>query len=330
MDHTELSEEQRRQLIDAQHLFSALWPTELDLQNGARLVWHSSKGRKYIYENIRGKRRSLGPATPQLVKRKKENDARTKELRSRLKSLNARADEMAPINRAYGLGRLPEIAAKIIRELDREGLLGQHIRIAGTNALYAYEMAAGVFIGGRYTATGDADLIWDVSQSLLLSATGVVRKDGLMSVLRRVDRSFRADYGLICTNDRGYIVDLIVPESEAIPIMRPEGDIEAQAITGIEALLSGPPFEQIVVGGDGKPVRMVVPDPRAFALHKLWVSKRSDRNPTKAPKDLAHARIVGGLVQTHLRRSLAASEMPWLPVQVRKLIPELKRIIRAQ
>jgi hypothetical protein len=330
VDYTELNEEQRRQLIDAQQLFDAWWPAYRDLETGPKLYWNTSKGRRYLYEQRQGARRSLGPESSALRKLKDENDARLKSLRSRVRSLTARLEEMAPVNRAFGIARLPEIAAKIIRELDKKGLLGQHIRIAGTNALYAYEMAAGVFIGGRFTTTGDADLIWDVSQSLLLSATSVVRRDGLMSVLRRVDRSFRADYGLVCTNDRGYIVDLIVPDNNAIPIMRPEGDLEAQPIGGIEALLSGPAFEQVVVGGDGKPVRMVVPDPRAFALHKLWVSKRADRNPVKAVKDIAHARIVGDLAQTHLRRPLTANEVPWLPAHVRKLASELKKTISAE
>lgn len=330
MDFSELNEEQRRQLIDAQQLFSAWWPAEQDMEKGPRLYWNKSKGRRYLYEQRQGVRRSLGRESTALAKLKSENDARTKALRSRVRSLAGRVEEMAPINRAYGIARLPEIAAKIIRELDREGLLGTHIRIAGTNALHAYEMAAGVFVGGRFTTTGDADLIWDVSQSLLLSATSAVRRDGLMSILRRVDRSFTVGYGLVCTNDRGYIVDLIVPDGEAIPIMRPQGDLEAQAIGGIEALLSGPAFEQVVVGGDGKPVRMIVPEPRAFALHKLWVSQRNDRNPTKAAKDRAHARIIGRLAQTHLRRPLITSEVQWLPTWVRKLIPELKRMIRSE
>jgi hypothetical protein len=330
VDYTQLNEEQRRQLIDAQQLFGAWWPADQDLENGPRLYWNKSKGRRYLYEQRRGGRRSLGRENAALERKKAENDARVRSLRSRVHSLRSRVDEMAPVNQALGIARMPETASKIIRELDREGLLGQHIRIAGTNALHAYETAAGVFIGGRHTATGDADLIWDISQSLLLSATSVVRRDGLMSILRRVDKSFTADYGLIARNDRGYIVDLIVPESEAIPVMRPAGDIEAQAIGGIEWLLRSPPFEQIIIGADGIPLRIVVPEPRTFALHKLWVSQRADRNPVKIAKDIAHARIVGDLAQSHLRSPLNAAELPWLSSALRKLIPELKRMIRSK
>lgn len=330
MYFSELSEEQRRQLIDSQQLFSAWWPAEVDLERRPRLHWNSSKGKRYLYEQRQGKRSSLGRESAALAKRKSESDAQVKALRSRVQRLRARVEEMAPVNKAFGIARVPEIAARIIRELDREGLLGAHIVIAGTNALYAYEMAAGVFIGGRYTTTGDADLIWDNRQSLLLSATSVVRRDGLMSILRRVDPSFKADYGMIVSNDRGYIVDLIVAENEQITVMRPEGDVEAQQIGGIEWLLTGPAFERVVVGGDGKPLRMVVPDPRTFALHKFWVSSRDDRNAVKSVKDLAHARIVATLAQSHLKMPLTAKEMPWLPPTLRKLVPDLKRSLRAE
>ena len=38
---------------------------------------------------------------------------------------------------------MPTIAARILRALDQAGLLGKHIIVAGTNALYAYETATG-------------------------------------------------------------------------------------------------------------------------------------------------------------------------------------------
>src|SRR3546814_7776461 len=40
-----------------------------------------------------------------------------------------------------------------------------------------------------------------------------------------------------------------------------------------------------VVARDGSPARIVAPDPRWFALHKLWMSAQAKRNPLKRPKD---------------------------------------------
>jgi hypothetical protein len=42
---------------------------------------------------------------------------------------------------------------------------------------------------------------------------------------------------------------------------------------------------------------MRVPDPRAFALHKAWLSGLPTREPLKKPRDLAQARAVAQLVQ---------------------------------
>lgn len=325
---SELSLEQRRQLVDAQQLFSGWRPPTIELATMGGLYWNTSHGRRYLYEKREGKLRSLGRETPALIKRKVAHDQRSKELRARLRPLNKRVEAMAPVNRAIGIARLPTIAAKILRELDSEGLLGSHLLVAGTNALYAYEIAGGVRVGGEHVATGDADLLWDTRQSLLLSATGVVRRQGLMSILRRVDSSFATSYGFNAQNSRGYIVDLIIPESDDFAQMRPNADVEAQPIAGVEWLISSPQFEQVVVAEDGKPVRMVVPEPRTFALHKLWVSGRSDRNPIKKAKDRAHAAIVGLIAQKHLGLPLTPREMPWLPATLRKLSTDLKTLVR--
>ncbi|MGQ0533936.1 MAG: GSU2403 family nucleotidyltransferase fold protein [Caulobacteraceae bacterium] len=328
MDFSELSLEQRRQLVDAQQLFAGWRPPAMEIATMGGLYWNTSKGKRYLYEKREGKLRSLGRETPALAKRKVQHDTRLKELRSRLRPLTKRIETMAPVNRAIGISRLPTIAAEILRELDSEGLLGSHIIVAGTNALYGYEIAAGTRVGGEHVATGDADLLWDTRQSLLLSATGVVRRQGLMSVLRRVDPSFTTAYGFNATNSRGYIVDLIVPEGDDFAQMRPNADVEAQPIGGVEWLIASPPFEQVIVGADGIPLRVVVPEPRTFALHKLWVSRRVDRNPLKKAKDAAHARIVANLAQTHLSLPLVSKEMPWLSPPLRKLIPELKTMVR--
>jgi len=218
---------------------------------------------------------------------------------------------------------LPAIAARILRELEKMGLLGRHVIVAGTNALYAYEAATGVVLGSQFVATEDADLLWDTRQSLLLAATRV-HKDGLLGLLKRVDRSFNADFGFNATNRDGYIVDLLCPEPADMTIMRAEGDLEATEMAGTQWLLQAKHFEQVVIGGDGMPVRMVVPEPRTFAIHKLWVSRQPSRQPLKRPRDVDHARVVEALAKTYLRLPFTAKDMPWLAPELRVLLKEFK------
>lgn len=310
-----MSAEQRRQLTDAQQLFGAWWPAECQVARSGSLFWNRSKERRYLYEKKGGVSKSLGRETPELIQRKLAHDDAAK----RARALGARIDKMAPVNRAIGLARLPAIAAKVLRELDKEQLLGASLIVTGTNALYAYEAACGVLIGGEHVATNDADLLWDARRSLLLAGASVDRV-GVMSILRRVDRSFETTYGLNATNKDGYIVDLFCPEAKAYRTKDRDTDLEAVAMPGAEWLLEAPRFEQVIVGGDGMPCRIVVPDVRTFALHKLWVSKRKDRTPVKKPRDREHAAIVQELAVRFLGLEFTAAAMPWLPAELRALV----------
>ena len=236
---------------------------------------------------------------------------------------------MSPVNRALGLGRMPEIAARIVRALDQAGLLGSRIIVVGTNALYAYETATGTMLPAEHVATTDADLLWDAEEPLELAATGI-RRAGIMGILRRVDRSFVADYGFNARNADGYIVDLLCPETDDVPTLGEVGDLAATPMEGVEWLLAAPRFEQTIIGEDGRPFLIVVPEPRTFALHKLWVSRRDSRQPLKRPRDTSHAQVVAELVRTYLRLPFSAKAMPWLPPELRALIRELKTTQKAR
>lgn len=319
----ELSNEQRRQLIDAQQVFSVWRPAIIDFEHLGTMRAQTSKGRRYMYEVHGSVRKSLGRETPQLKRAKAEHDSRRAELMKRVKTLEKRLDSMAPVNKALGLGRMRAIAARIIRALDREQLLGSHVIVAGTNALHAYETASGTVISQEHVATTDADILWDTKQSLLLAATGI-RREGLMGILRRVDRSFKADFGYNATNRDGYIVDLLCPETDDITTMNTGSDLEATPMPGAEWLLRSPQFEQTIIAEDGWPLRIVVPEPRTFALHKLWVSQRPDRQPLKRPRDAAHARVVSELVKKYLGQKFLAKEMPWLSPELRALLKHFK------
>ena len=52
-----------------------------------------------------------------------------------------------------------------------------------------------------------------------------------------------------------------------------------------EWLLPGRRVDQVVPCRDGTAARLVVPDPRWFALHKLWLAEKPARNPLKRAKD---------------------------------------------
>jgi hypothetical protein len=53
-----------------------------------------------------------------------------------------------------------------------------------------------------------------------------------------------------------------------------------------EWLLNGRPVDHVVISRSGAPARIVAPDPRWFALQKLWMSRQAKRSALKRPKDL--------------------------------------------
>jgi hypothetical protein len=320
----ELSNEQRRQLVDAQQLYASWRPLAVELSGRRTLYWNTSKSVRYLYSIRNGVRTPLGRETPELAQMKADHDTRGKRLRQLIRPLAARMERMAPVNRALRLGRLPSLPARILRNLDDRSLLGEHIIVAGTNALYAYETAAGVMIGGEFVATDDADLLWDARKSLELAASQV-GQDGLLGLLRGIDETFEAHYGYNATNSDGYIVDLMTSDDGGLPTRLGAGtDIEATRKEGAKWLLDSPRFEQITVGGDGAPLRIVAPEPRTFALHKLWLSRVPTRQPLKRPRDEAQARLVAHLARTYLGLTFEPAAMPWLPAELKRLAREFR------
>ncbi|MBO0753004.1 MAG: hypothetical protein J2P53_12880 [Bradyrhizobiaceae bacterium] len=129
----------------------------------------------------------------------------------RLKALAGRLDELAPVNRAMGLGRVPVTAARILRECDKAELLGDHLIVVGTNALFAYEAAARVQIerGSWRQATSTCSMMrvvtsaWPFRTSTRAPDRCAPRRNTSFAPVR--SGSIRA------ANRDGYLVDLIRP-----------------------------------------------------------------------------------------------------------------------
>lgn len=273
------------------------------------MVWAEDRGTQYLvrsaYERptaIR-RQRSLGPRSPATERLKAEFDSGRDAAKARLSDLSEVLDRQSGINRALGLGRVPLLGARIIRAIDDAGLLGGGIRIVGTNAVYAYEAVSGVFLDPTLTTTEDLDLLFDARRALRFAAVGEVPERSLMNILKRVDRSFtRMAATFRASNRDGYFVDLIRPMPSPPWKERPEKigqdveDLTAVDVEGLHWLAEAPAFEAVAIDENGVALRIVAPDPRAFAVHKLWLSEQPNRDPSSRRRDAAQARAVAQLV----------------------------------
>ncbi|MEP9398842.1 nucleotidyltransferase domain-containing protein [Mesorhizobium sp. KR2-14] len=313
MDFQELNNDQRREKVNSDQRFEALRrATERLRSYRGSMVWQKAKGEEYLarsYYDSSGIRRqtSLGRRSPETEKTKHTWEAGRAEARAGLQVMRETMARQAAINRVLGLGRVPMIAARIIRALGEAGLLGNGIRIVGTNAIYAYEAAAGVLVDPGITATQDIDLLLDARQALRMVASEDVADLTLIGLLKKVDASFeRTAQEFRAVNRDGYLVDLIRPQrnppwsEEMLRVGQDVDDLSSVAIEGLGWRESAPHSEAIAIDERGGPLRIVTSDPRVFAAHKLWVSRQPGREPVKRQRDAAQARAVGAIVATHL------------------------------
>jgi hypothetical protein len=147
----------------------------------------------------------------------------------------------------------------------------------------------------------------DIRPKLRLFAIDDVDNEGLIDILQKADRSFDlpGKKRFRAVNQAGYMVDLIKPEPKSILITEDRqlgsgDDLIAAEIKNLQWLISAPKFDQVVVGEDGFPATMVVPDPRAFAVHKLWLSRQKDREALKQKRDRSQALAVCRLILEYM------------------------------
>jgi hypothetical protein len=329
----DLRGEQRRQLIDAQQVFQAWRAAHRESRRrfAGSMRWVKRNGTEYLLRKIGRAETSLGPRSKNteathdafVEGRAKSND--------RLQGLVKRLDELAPINRAMGLGRVPLIAARILRECDDHELLGEQLAVVGTNALFAYEVLAGVQINSGLVASGDIDLLYDARRHISLALKDV-RTRGLIGLLRNVDSSFSPLHArsFSAANRDGYLVDLIRPQARNVFRDRLPGsltelpdDLEGAAIFGLGWLVNSPKVDAIAIDERGYPLPMTVIDPRAFALHKAWLSAQHDRDPLKVKRDYEQAQAAAAIATKYLRQSFSESELSALPKELRERAQEL-------
>jgi hypothetical protein len=289
------------------------------------MTWKRAGGREYLFR-LRGRHgngKSLGPRNAENEARYREFHRRKDELKTRFSSLRERLKEQSRFARAARLGVLGRQSAAVLRELDRRRFFDAGLEVAGTHALHAYEALAGVSVARDLLATDDLDLLWD--DRVRLRATQEVRRDGVMGALKAVDKSFEArrhrDFRAV--NKEGFYVDIIRPEFRREGLRsRPdaigEGDLEAAPIASQRRVVNARTVRAAVIASDGYPVYLVAPDPRVFALHKLFISERADRDPVKRGRDRSQAELVAELVLRYLPdRPFERKALQMLPRRLR-------------
>lgn len=269
-------------------------------------------GYEYLYQirDRSGNGTSLGAWDDDKQRRFESYRAEKAAIKARRDGAKEALGEGSRIARALRLPMLSSDAGPILREADRRGLLGSHLLVVGTNAMVAYAVeAAGSFVNVP-DETEDFDLAW--------AAAETAQEALVWDMLKAVDPTFaiNAERDFQARNARAYEVELLVAPSRAgtlagrdrpKPVPLPEQ----------EWLLPGRRIDQIVPCRDGTPARIVAPDPRWFALHKLWLGAQAKRNPLKRRKDSAQGKaLLDAVAETMPHYPLDSSFAAKLPEEL--------------
>lgn len=288
-----LSPEQSRLSIDMADLYDIWIAAERERVKG-RLRWKTINGKDYLYRmnfgNSNGS--SMGARSPAT------EDAFTiaQQFEEQAVQTWKRLLVKGRMHKAIKRPVVDGFVGDFLRALDVQSLMGTHVRVVGSFALPAYELESGTKLHPDLRATEDFDLSWISDGS-----TCEPPQAGLMEVLKSLDatwtvnqeKTFRA------TNRIGQMVDLICAP-DLYPGFPRASALRALPTEGQEWLLGGVPVEHVVCDSAGKPARMVAPDPRLFAIHKLYLSQKDDRRLDKRIKDHAQACAVLEMIDRHM------------------------------
>lgn len=297
MSVTPFSDEQMRVLVNLEQRYAAWIHTERvvrTLPYGMR--WKTSAGIEYLYEiaDRLGNGRSLGRRSAATEAQLQEYLAEKSRLQESSEAAGNQVDEIGRLYRAVRLPLVPSPAAAILREADRRRLLGDHLLVIGTNAIPAYEVEAGGHID-----TPDETEDFDFARSSRSKPEG----RPIWSMMKEVDSTYAVNMERTfqARNSKAYEVDFLVAPSLQGNLPANDGP-SAFPLPEQEWLLLGTPVDHVVVARDGSPARLIVPDPRWFALHKLWLSRQEKRNPLKRGKDATQGRAILDAVRSSMPR----------------------------
>lgn len=288
-----------------------------------RLAWKTVGDHDYLYRIVNGKGngRSQGP-------RSTETEALFEAGQRAQQSVDTLWPTLRQEGAIYRTLRLPRIsseAAALLREFDLHGLLGPSLMVVGTNALAAYEIEAGSRFASAagVDSTQDFDLTWVSTESrqTTLSAIGAAPRT-LIDVMKRVDSTYtiNTERTFQVRNAAGYEVELLMPKSLEGTLPRNE-PLTPIGLREQDWLLPGRRIQHVVCGLDGLPARLFVPDPRWFALQKLWLAQKPTRNPLKKAKDAKQgALLLSAIVERMPHYPLDEAFCGELPEELQRLL----------
>lgn len=312
---TEIFDGAKRQYINALSVFTALEETRKKAtQYRGGMYWkkHRESGIEYLIRTqTDNSQSSIGARNIDTEAIFEKFTAAKSDIEKRIQDLRNETDKNKRMNRALMVGRSPQMLVDILNLFAKVGI-AEHFITVGTNAIYAYETAAGVRIA-KFEAleTNDVDLLWKIDKKIKFQAQMDYNETSMIGLLRRVDKTFeiRDDQRYTAVNSKGFEVDINRPpvknessNSQPNPSRMTEDEDDFLAVKASTAgkLYGAAPFTSVVVSASGTMARMNTVSPVEFIKVKRILAANPDREQIKKSRDLLQADIIEELVREYL------------------------------
>lgn len=204
--------------------------------------------------------------------------------------------DQAALLRAAGLPTVPAGTFRLLASLADAGLFKTGAVIVGTNAFMALGHQLGVAWQARATTTQDLDIAHGRAVELAVPGESLSIPDVLDGLKLGYQPIPKLDPRQPSTSfmfrNQQLRLDLLTPAhgKRTKPIHIPALGAPAQVLKFLDYLLESPQ-PGVLVGA--RVLRVTIPDPARFAVHKLLISReRHTAEQTKARKDLQQAALL--------------------------------------
>ena len=310
-DFVSFTADAQRSIANLEAAYEQLVDVERELEAiPSSMFWQSKNGKDYlaVKKSTPDSGTTQGLRSPETERQFAQYSAERERLQARRASMSALVQDRVKLCRALRLPQMAEQQGRLLRALDLHGLLGYDVLVVGTNAFAAYETVCGARFPVGNEATEDFDLAWCRGTKVSLAAIAqhhpASSRASLMSVLKRIDSSYainkRKPYQAV--NDAGYEVELLAAPSTH-PLPSNEAFAPMATLVEQEWLLRGTPVRCVVTTNKPGTCPLYAPDPRWMAVHKLWLSGKPERKPSKKGKDARQGNVLLDATRYFLRDS---------------------------
>lgn len=313
----EYNDEQRKHFINIEIVYSNYIEKLQQFHKSFRyrMGWNTIRNKEYLFKECYDtkKREYLGIRCEQTQHILEAFREQKKEKKEQLKKIKEKLVHLEKLSKFYKLARAPKILVEFFRKVNELGLDDKLI-VIGTNALYAYEVYASVFMEDDNLATYDIDIFNKREKKLSVTLQTKLPQKTIKALLHDIDKSFcktkEAPYRFI--NDDSIVVEIITPTSSKY--------LSNDTFSGVLDL-----EKKMIIGQNGKCAYVSTIRPLEYAVYKYWLGKHERKDMMKQQRDIKQSFLVTKMIEEYIPTIDIQSELDGIKNMSKDAIDEYRQ-----